>query len=151
VLHLYKTTRPHIAIVGAVPGTEHFRNVDRRQVITHSNLVSVRVDESLYFANASYLEDYIYELISGDSELEHIILQCTAINEIDMSALEVLEAIDHSLAELGLTLNLSEVKGPVMDAMKTTHFLKNLSGDVFLTHHQAVKQLMRDAPDSFVI
>jgi SulP family sulfate permease len=151
VLHLYKTTRPHIAIVGAVPGTEHFRNVDRRQVITHSNLVSVRVDESLYFANASYLEDYIYELISGDSELEHIILQCTAINEIDMSALEVLEAIDHRLGELGLTLNLSEVKGPVMDTMKTTHFLKNLSGDVFLTHHQAVKQLMRDAPDSFVI
>lgn len=151
LLHLYKTMRPHIAIVGLVPGTEHFRNVDRHEVLTHVNLVSIRVDQSLYFANASFLEDYIYKLIADDPELEHIILQCAAINEIDMSALEVLEAIDHRLAELGLTLNLSEIKGPVMDAMKKTDFLHNLSGSVFLTQHQAVKQLKLEEPDSYVI
>ncbi len=140
-LHLYKTARPHIAVVGAVAGTEHFRNVERHRVVTHPNLVSLRIDESLYFANASYLEDYIYGLIAGDTGIEHIILQCTAVNEIDLSALEALEAIDHRLQELGIRLHLSEVKGPVMDGLRKTDFLDHLSGEVFLSHYQAVEAL----------
>jgi SulP family sulfate permease len=151
LLHLYKTSRPHIAVLGAVAGTEHFRNVERHNVITHANIVSIRVDESLYFANASYLEDYIYELIAEDRELEHVILLCTAVNEIDMSALEALEAINHRLADQGLTLNFSEVKGPVMDALKTSDFLEHLSGKIFLTHHQAVTALKRDEIEPYII
>ena len=151
LLHLYKTTRPHIAIVGAVAGTEHFRNVERHNVITYPNLVSLRIDESLYFANASYLEDFIYQLIADNDGLEHIILQCTAVNEIDMSALEALEAIDHRLREAGMTLNLSEVKGPVMDALEKIDFLEQLSGRVYLTHHQAVKALKTDEIEPYII
>tara|TARA_R110002110_G_scaffold14698_1_gene67654 strand:- start:79051 stop:80787 length:1737 start_codon:yes stop_codon:yes gene_type:complete len=150
-LHLYKTTRPHIAVVGEIAGTEHFRNVERHNVITQSNLVSLRVDESLYFANASYLEDYIYSLIADMDKLEHVILQCTAVNEIDMSALEALEAINHRLQEQGLTLNLSEVKGPVMDALKKTEFLQQLSGSVYLTQHQAVAALKHDEIEPYII
>lgn len=150
-LHLYKTTRPHIAVVGAVAGTEHFRNVQRHNVITHTNLVSLRVDESLYFANASYLEDYVYALVADIEGLEHVILQCTAVNEIDMSALEALEAINHRLREQGLTLNLSEVKGPVMDALQKTDFLEQLSGRVFLTHHQAVNALKTEEIEPYII
>lgn len=150
-LQLYKTTRPHIAVVGAVAGTEHFRNIERHNVITHPNIVSLRVDESLYFANASYLEDYIYRLIADVDQLEHVILQCTAVNEIDMSALEALEAINHRLREQGLTLNLSEVKGPVMDALQKSDFLQHLSGEVFLTHHQAVKALKHDEIEPYII
>jgi SulP family sulfate permease len=151
LLHLYKTTRPHMAVVGAVAGTEHFRNVERHNVITHPNLVSLRVDESLYFANASYLEDYIYRLIADQEELQHVILQCTAVNEIDMSALEALEAIDHRLREQGITLNLSEVKGPVMDALRKSDFLEHLSGEVFLTHHRAVERLKQDYIEPYII
>ena len=151
LLHLYKTTRPHMAVVGAVAGTEHFRNVERHNVITHPNLVSLRVDESLYFANASYLEDYIYRLIADQEELQHVILQCTAVNEIDMSALEALEAIDHRLREQGITLNLSEVKGPVMDALRKSDFLEQLSGEVFLTHHRAVERLKQDYIEPYII
>lgn len=151
LLHLYKTTRPHIAVVGAVAGTEHFRNVDRHNVITHPNILSLRVDESLYFANASFLEDYVYLFIADNKALEHVILQCTAVNEIDMSALEALEAIDHRLREQGLTLNLSEVKGPVMDALQKTDFLQHLSGQVFLTHHQAVTKLKHDEIEPYII
>ncbi len=150
-LHLYKTTRPHMAVVGSVAGTEHYRNIERHNVITHTNLVSLRIDESLYFANASYLEDYVYELVAGNEDLEHVILQCTAVNEIDMSALEALEAIDHRLAEQGISLNLSEVKGPVMDALKSVDFLSNLSGQVFLSHHQAVKALKADEIEPYII
>ncbi|TDG13785.1 sulfate permease [Seongchinamella unica] len=151
LLHLYKTTRPHMAVVGAVAGTEHYRNVERHNVITHPNLVSLRIDESLYFANASYLEDYIYELVAGNEKLEHVILQCTAVNEIDMSALEALEAIDHRLREQGITLNLSEVKGPVMDTLQSVDFLANLSGRIFLSHHQAVKALKADEIEPYII
>lgn len=150
LLHLYKTARPHIAVVGAVAGTEHFRNVERHNVITHANLVSLRVDQSLYFANASFLEDTVYRLIADDENLEHLILQCTAVNEIDMSALEALEAVDHRLRELGMTLNLSEVKGPVMDALQKTDFLEHLSGRVFLTHHQAVQALKPDEIEPYI-
>jgi len=150
-LHLYKTTRPHIAVVGAVAGTEHFRNIERHNVITHRNIVSLRVDQSLYFANASYLEDYIYQLVAEIEGLEHVILQCTAVNEIDLSALEALEAINHRLQEQGLTLNLSEVKGPVMDALQKSDFLKHLSGKVYLTHHQAVKDLKVDEIEPYII
>lgn len=151
LLHLHKTTRPHVAVVGAVAGTEHFRNVERHNVITYPNLVSLRIDESLYFANAGYLEDYIYKLIAERENLEHVILQCTAVNEIDMSALEMLEAVDHRLREQGITLNLSEVKGPVMDALKQVNFLERLSGKVYLTHHQAVKNLKLDEPEPYII
>ena len=151
LLHLYKTSRPHIAVLGAVAGTEHFRNVDRHNVITHKNLVSIRVDESLYFANASYLEDYIYKLIADNEDLEHVILLCNAINEIDMSALEALEAINYRLKDQGITLNFSEVKGPVMDALKSSDFLEHLSGRIFLSHHQAVKALKCDEIEPYII
>ncbi len=150
-LQLYKTSRPHIAVVGAVAGTEHFRNVERYNVITHSNIVSLRVDESLYFANASYLEDYIYSLIAKMEGLQHVILHCAAVNEIDLSALEALEAINHRLQEQGLTLNLSEVKGPVMDALHKSDFLQHLSGKIYLTHHQAVSDLKLDDIEPYII
>ncbi len=151
LLHLYKTSRPHIAVLGAVAGTEHFRNIERHNVITHKNIVSIRVDESLYFANASYLEDYIYQLIADDDELQHVIILCAAINEIDMSAMEALEAIDHRLKDQGITLNFSEVKGPVMDALKASDFLAHLSGRIFLSHHQAVKALKCDDIEPYII
>ncbi len=140
-MHLYKTAKPHIAVVGQVPGTEHFRNVNRHEVITDPRILSLRVDESLYFANSNYLEDRVYKMLAERQELEHVILQCTAVNEIDFSALESLEAINTRLQEAGIRLHLSEVKGPVMDMLKRTDFLEHLSGEVYLSQYQAVKAL----------
>jgi SulP family sulfate permease len=140
-LHLYKTSRPHMAIVGEVPGTEHFRNILRHHVETQPHIISLRVDESLYFANAAYLEDAVYQMIAEHSEVRHIVLMCTAINEIDQSALEALEAINERLSESDIQFHLSEVKGPVMDKLANTHFLAQLNGQVFLTQHQAVEAL----------
>lgn len=141
LLYLYKTSRPHIAEVGLVSGTEHFRNVLRHKVQVSSQLASLRVDESLYFANARVLEDRVNALVSERPELRHLVMQCSSINDIDASALESLEAIDQRLRDAGLCLNLSEVKGPVMDRLQTTNFLKHLSGKVYLTHYQAVSEL----------
>ncbi len=141
MLFLLKTSRPHIAEVGLVSGTEHFRNVLRHQVRVDPRLLSLRVDESLYFANARALEDRINEEVAKRPKLQHVVLQCSAINDIDASALESLEAIDHRLKEARILLHLSEVKGPVMDRLKSSAFLSDLGGRVFLTHYQAVQQL----------
>lgn len=140
-LHLYKTSQPHIAIVGEVQGTEHFRNIDRHDVITCPHIVTLRVDESLYFVNASFVEDRIYSIVANDTRIKHIILMCTAINEIDLSAFEVLEAVNDRLDEVGVTLHLSEVKGPVMDFLQKTAFLKHLRGNIYLSQHQALNDL----------
>jgi SulP family sulfate permease len=141
LIHLYNTSRPHMAIVGQVPGSEHYRNVKRHDVVLHSNILSLRVDESLYFANARNLEDRIYSIIAGQENLEHVILMCSAVNEIDMSALESLEAINNRLASQGVKFHLSEVKGPVMDRLNKVQFTDELTGQIFLSQHRAVVSL----------
>ena len=143
LLHLYRTSRPHVAEVGLVPGTEHFRNIHRFKVETDPAVLSLRIDESLYFANTRYLEDLILARVSGDSDLRHVILMCSAVNEIDLSALETLESLDHRLRHMGVTLNLSEVKGPVMDRLRKTDFLSHLNGAVFVSHFEAWCKLTR--------
>ena len=144
-LYLHRTSRPHMAEVGRVPGTEHFRNVLRHAVAVSPQVLGLRVDESLYFANSRALEDRINDAVASRPALKHVVLQCSAINDIDASALESLEAINLRLRDAGVRLHLSEVKGPVMDRLKSTHFLHDLGGEVFLTHHQAIRQL---APDT---
>ncbi len=140
-LFLYRTSRPHMAEVGLVAGTEHFRNILRHQVTTSPRVLSLRVDGSLYFANARALEDGVNDAVAAHPQVEHLVLQCSAINAIDASALESLEAIDRRLHDSGISLHLSEVKGPVMDRLKDTHFLRELSGRVFLSHYQAIQEL----------
>lgn len=145
LLHLYKSSKPHIAEVGQVPNTEHFRNILRHDVLTDPSIVTLRVDESLYFANARHLEDKIHNRVAGDKGIRHVILQCSAINEVDLSALESLEAINERLHEMGVLLHLSEVKGPVMDRLQREHFLSELTGQVFLSQFDAVKALKSNA------
>jgi SulP family sulfate permease len=139
LVFLYRSSRPHAAVVGRVPGTEHYRNVLRHKVDTVPGLLSIRVDESLYFANARYLEDLIYDRVAADPTVKDVILMCSAVNAIDMSALESLEAIQHRLADLGVRLHLSEVKGPVMDRLAGTDLLAHIEGRVHLSQHQAVQ------------
>jgi SulP family sulfate permease len=137
-----------MAIVGQVPGTEHFRNVDRHQVITDPSILSIRVDESLYFANARALEDAIYDRVADHPSLKNVILMCPAVNAIDASALESLEAIAHRLDSAGVGFHLSEVKGPVMDALKRSDFMQHFKGRIFLSQFEAFVTLSR--PDQRV-
>ncbi len=146
LVHLYKTSRPHMAVVGRVPGTEHFRNVLRHEVETQPHVLSLRVDESLYFPNARFLEDQLSRFAAEKPALTDVVLMFPAVNEIDLSALESLEAINARLKDAGIRLHLSEVKGPVMDRLKRSHFLDDLTGSVFLSQHAAVCALENCAP-----
>ena len=99
------------------------------------------MDESLYFANARFLEDKIYDYVASRAELKHVILMCPAVNMIDASALESLEAVAHRLNAAGVGFHLSEVKGPVMDALKRSDFFQHFKGQVFLSQYDAAKTL----------
>lgn len=141
LLFLYRTSQPHMAVVGQVPGSEHFRNVERFAVIESPSVLSLRVDESLYFPNARYLEDRIGELIANRPLVRHLVLMCSGVNLIDASALESLEAIVERLQAAGIQLHLSEVKGPVMDQLRRSSLLDELSGQVFISQFEALKTL----------
>ena len=140
-LCLLRASRPHIAAVGLMPGTEHFRNVARHPVRVSPRLVCLRVDASMFFANARAIEDRINAEVASRPALEHVLLQCSAVNDIDASALESLHAIAGRLHDSGIALHFSEIKGPIMDKLNKTDFLKTLHGRVFLTSYQAVQAL----------
>ena len=141
LLYLWRASRPHAAIVGRVPETEHFRNVDRHKVFTVPHVLSIRIDESLTYLNARWLEEYVLEEIADRPDVRHVVLMCSAVNEIDASGLESLEAINHRMIDAGIGLHLSEVKGPVMDRLKRTHFVDELNGQVFLSQNRAFREL----------
>ena len=141
-LFLWRSSRPHAAIVGRVPETEHFRNVQRHKVFTDPRILTIRIDESLTYLNARWLEEFILEQVAEQKTVRHVILMCSAVNAIDASALESIEAINHRLEDGGISLHLSEVKGPVMDRLNRSHFLDQLSGKVFLSQNAAYSALI---------
>ncbi|WRH76434.1 MAG: sulfate permease [Sphingobium sp.] len=146
-LFLWRASRPHAAIVGRVPETEHFRNVKRHKVFTDPRILTIRVDESLTYLNARWLEEFVLEQVAERSELRHLILMCSAINAVDASALESIEAINHRLADSRVQLHFSEVKGPVMDALEKSHLLHDLTGKVWLSQNEALQSLIRSSDE----
>lgn len=141
LLFLARSARPHFARLGQVPGTHHFRNVKRHEVITSPSVLSLRVDESLYFANARWLEDQIYDMAVTDPQVRHVVLNCAAVNEIDASALESLEALIERLEAAGVQLHLAEVKGPVTDRLKRSTSFCAHAGRLYLSHYDALAAL----------
>jgi sulfate permease, SulP family len=130
-LHLWHTSRPHIAIVGRLGDSEHFRNVLRYDVKTSPQVLAIRVDASLYFANAKYMENFLSREISDRPAVTSILLVCSAVNLIDASALEILESLIADLKTTGIDFYFSEVKGPVMDKLLNIGFVDYVGRDRF--------------------
>jgi len=144
-LFLWRTATPHYAIVGRIAGTEHFRNIKRHNVETNPEILAIRIDESLYFANARFLETTILAAVAESPAIRHVVLICSAVNIIDTSALETLETLIDELRDAEVTLHLAEVKGPVTDRLARTELLNKLKpGRVFLSAHEAIAALERE-------
>nr|WP_211316907.1 sulfate permease [Arenicella xantha] len=141
LLHLYHTSEPHIAEIGLLQDSHHFRNIKHFEVETNSAIVSLRIDESLLFSNAGYLEDYIDNLLIDRPQVKHIILHCGAINGIDLSALEMLEQQNTRMREQSKQLHLSELKVPVKAQLDKVGFIDRLTGSLFLSHYDAYKSI----------
>ena len=139
--YFWRASHPHIAVVGRIAGTEHFRNVERHQVETDSKVLTLRVDESLFFGNVQEVEDIIHTKIASNPALTDILLIMSAVNRVDSTALMVLNDINRSLGLVNKKLHLAEVKGPVLDTLKHTDFFKALTGKCFLSGHDAYNEL----------
>ncbi len=137
-LHIRMTLKPHMAEVGRIPGTEHYRDVDRYNVETVENIVTLRIDESLYYANARYLEDKVARVVKNNPDMEHLILMCPAVNRIDASALDSLFVILGRLKALNIKLHLSELHSSVKERLHRSNFIERLTGQIFLSHHEAI-------------
>lgn len=134
---VWRSSHPHIAVVGRVPGTEHFRNIERHHVETLPGLIALRIDESIYFANAQLLEEKIETLILQQPEVRFILLILSAVNQLDTTALSMLTELEKSLATRHIVLQFSEVKGPVLDRMRNMPLGERMKDRIFLSTHLA--------------
>ncbi len=141
VLYLARSSRPHIAVVGRVGESEHFRNVERHDVSTLPDVLAVRIDENLFFGNARNLEQRVHELVARRPGLRRVVLIASGINYVDATGLECLEHCADSLQRAGIELHLAEVKGPVLDRLERAGFPQRLGPErVHLSSHEALRR-----------
>lgn len=134
-LLLQRTARPHMAQIGRVPGTEHFRNAQRHAVEATPGVVQLRIDESLVFTNARQLFDMVGAAVDAQPGTRRVLLLMSPVNSIDYSGLEALQSLHDALAARRIRLDLSEVKGPVLDRLQAGGWEQWFKGRVFLSHH----------------
>jgi len=137
---VWRSSRPHMAVVGRVPGTEHFRNIDRHDVELANGLIALRIDESIYFANAQVLEDKIESLVAESTDTCAVLLIMSAVNQLDSTALGMLDELEKNLQAKGISLQFAEIKGPVLDRLHTTDLGQRMHDRIFLSTHQAFQQ-----------
>jgi SulP family sulfate permease len=138
-LLLQRTARPHVALIGRVPGTEHYRNAERYEVELTPGVMALRIDESLLFTNARQLSDVVAQQLVHYPDTKRVVLQMSPVNHIDLSGLAALRALHDMLGARGIRLDLSEVKGPVLDGLKAGAWQQWFGGQLFLSHHQAME------------
>ena len=138
---LWRASRPHIAVLGRIPGTEHFRNIDRFVVTTYPGIVLIRIDENLFFANVSAVLDRVQGVLQLQPETKHLVFVLASVSHIDLTALEAMERLTKQVRELGVTVHLAEVKGPVLDRLQGTQLLDMLEHPPFVSLHVAVQVL----------
>lgn len=140
-LHISSTLKPHMPLVGRFPGTEHYRDADRFNVETNEAVKTLRIDESLYYANARYLEDKVARVVADNLEMTDLVLMCTAVNRIDASALSSLEEINKRLKSAEIKLHFSDMQSRVKERLFRSSFLDRLTGQIFLSQHEAMEEL----------
>jgi len=130
---IWRESRPHIAVLGRIAGTEHFRNIERYETETRSGVLLLRVDAGLFFGNVEAVSARVEEELALHPGTRDLVLVLSAVNAIDTSALFGLLELNGELARRGVRLHLAEVKGPVMDRLKQSTLFDKLSGKVFLS------------------
>ncbi len=146
---IWQYSHPHMAVVGQVGNTGHFRNINRHQVTQFDALLIIRIDESLFYGNAQSVLNFIEQALSHHPQTKNLVLMLSAVNHIDLTAQDMLIGLNQNLASQNITLHFSEIKGPVMDVIEQTDVIKKLTGKVFLSTQQAVNAFEQsDSTDS---
>ena len=138
---IWRASRPHIAVLGRIAGSEHYRNIERYQASTMESVLVLRIDAGLFFGNIDAVAERIDEELRARPACRHLVLVLSAVNQIDSSALFGLGQVNRSLAARGIGLHLAEVKGPVMDRLKLSTLFQELNGKVYLSTALACQDL----------
>ncbi|WP_187360150.1 SulP family inorganic anion transporter [Chitinolyticbacter meiyuanensis] len=145
-LYIHRTSQPQIVVLGRLPGTEHFRNVERFDTETWPQLTLLRLDENLYFGNARAVEDGV--LARLDADTRDVVLVLSGVASIDYSAAGMLDKLDTTLAARGIALHLAELKVPLQQRLAANQLLGALRDRSFLNAHQAVIALLSAEPST---
>ncbi len=138
---VWRSSHPHIAVIGRIPGTQHFRNSDRHNVESLPGTLALRIDENLFFGNVQAVEDFVRAAIERNPSVSEVLLVMSSVSQVDVTAMETLQELNRELIERGLRLHLAEVKGPVLDRLNHSALMEELSGEIFLSTHQAFEAL----------
>ena len=138
---IWRASRPHIAVLGRIPNSEHFRNVERYEAQTLPDVLLLRIDAGLFFGNVEAVTERVEDELRGHPTARHLVLVLSAVNQIDSTALLGLIELNSTLAKRGISLNLAEVKGPVMDRLRQSSLLHDLSGKLYLSTALAMDDL----------
>jgi len=148
---VWRSSHPHIAVLGRLTGTEQFRNIERYKVERLSHALFCRIDENLFFGNIQAVDARLREELADYPETRQLVLVMSSVSQIDMTALESLLQLNRDLAFRQITMHLAEVKGPVIDRLRQTPFLEQLSGRVFISTFAAYVAMDGDAEQEYVI
>jgi len=130
---IYRTTRPHAARLGKVPGSSFYRNVERFEGLDdRPDLLVIRFDARLYFANLSHFRKLLDEWVMEKGQrLKAVIVNAESISSVDSSALHMLHDLTKDLRHQGVELYFSSVIGPVRDAMARAHLVEEIGEEHF--------------------
>lgn len=138
---IWRASRPHIAVLGRIGNTDHFRNIERYPGTTEPALLMLRIDANLFFGNVEAVNARLEEELAGHPSARHLVLVMTAVSSIDTTALFALAELNQNLKRRGIGLHLAEVKGPVMDRLRHSELLGQLNGQLFLSAAMACDHL----------
>lgn len=144
ILLVHRSSKPHIAEVGRAPNG-YFRNLKRLDVKQVEEVIFLRIDENLFFANIQYIENFIFTSCNNKPKIKHLVLIFSSVSTVDETALGSIKNWIINLNHMGITLHLSNIKGFLLDDLKKTDLLEKLQpGQVFYTADDAMKALEQD-------
>jgi len=139
LLLVYRSTQPHVAVLGKIRGTNYFKDVDRfnDEIETYENLLLVRFDEQIYFGNCQFFKEQLFERIDQKKgKLNVVILSSGGINYIDSSGMKILNEIISILKSKNIRFYMAGAIGPVMDSLFKSGVAKAIGGHHFFANTQ---------------
>jgi SulP family sulfate permease len=139
---IYKSAKPHVAILGKIPDTHFYRNIKRFEglLITSEEILIVRFDAQLFFANVQYFKDKLEDsIIEKGNKLKLIIIDGESINSIDSSGVYMLSDVIAKYKSMNIDIAFTGMKGPVRDVLEKSDIMKKISyQNCFLSIQEAV-------------
>lgn len=140
---IWRSAYPHTTEIGYLPDEDVFRNVNRYpETRTFPNTLIIRVDRSLYFANTAFWENWLNDAALSRPDLRYLILDFSAVNDVDAVALETLEDLMISLQKRGVEVHIAGMKGPVRDIVEKAGWTEKFGTNIsHLSVQRALKSL----------